>query len=182
MLNKTSCAERKSSSESVTQLRRIQLESVFTFQVKASVTCISQSRLPHRDVLVFKWSVAALGGQKPETSSSTSFSDPIVMWVHFKLKTYELLTSEGELHLPVRSPRQVGDPPQTHTDGHDVAAVWRTGAPVHIVSPCSSLLLLPTCLFPSSSAGDTLLPSSKPCDVRCLRLLGQVLSHVWEGK
>lgn len=69
------------------------------------------------------------------------FSNPIVMWVHFKLKTCELLTSEGELHLPVRSPRQVGDPPQTHTDGHDAAAVWHTCAPVHIMSPCSSVLL-----------------------------------------
>lgn len=64
-----------------------------------------------------------------------------------------ILTSEGELDLSVRPPRQVGDPPQIHSDRHD-----DPGTPEYLSTRLHRV-------SPSSAAGNALLP--RPAG-RCL--------------
>lgn len=79
----------------------------------------------------------------------------------------EALTSESELHLPVGSARQVGDPSQGHADGHGDA-----GAPSQSSTWC------PFCRLSSAASVCVLTLTAHGSLLKRVCLLGQFLFNV----
>lgn len=96
--------------------------------------------------LLFKWCKENRGAGGDHTAAPSASSAAIVWRLQLRRHCPGSLTSEGEFHLPVRSSRQVGDPPQTHADGHGAFSNSAWNRPLHMLL---LLRVLPTAPAPA---------------------------------